>query len=369
MKRRSKPLSMSNDIHSKMILSQESMISLFEKKSKKTLLKKVSSEELNNVFDDFISNIFYNDNLAWLNGFSDKFRKIFKKNTNLKEAYMQFMSAYMQSLTAAINSQPSKIDSVELERFYEKIDDVTTALIYQKDIARDKAFGEEAEHLNRLATLGRLSAIVAHEIRNPLSGIALSASLLKKKLKEDWKYIDSIENILEGIEKIESVILRLLDFSKPKETRRRKVSILDPMREALFFIRSRAKKESIVIYEDYSESLPFSFTDPDQITQVLINLLLNAIQAIGSDGTISISISVDPRSSIILKIADTGSGIKEEDIPRIFDPFFTTKTDGTGLGLTISKNILIQNEIGISVDSMPGKGTTFTLKIKAHHEI
>jgi two-component system NtrC family sensor kinase len=111
------------------------------------------------------------------------------------------------------------------------------------------------------------------------------------------------------------------------------------------------------------------YVDPDQVTQVFINLLLNAIQSMEIGGKISIKIYLDPEYFITIKITDTGGGIKEADIHNIFEPFFTTKTDGTGLGLTISKNILMQNDIDISVESQLGAGTTFTLAAKVHHEI
>jgi PAS domain S-box-containing protein len=245
---------------------------------------------------------------------------------------------------------------------------VKSALVYKKDMTRHKMMEEEILHLERLAVLGRLSAIVAHEIRNPLSGIGLSASLLKKKLKEDWRSHDSLNNILDGIGKIESVILRLLDFSKPKKMLKRKVNIVDTIKEALFFVRPKALKRSLEIIEDYPDSVPNVLVDPDQITQVFINLLLNAIQSIKETGVIVIKVSVSKRK-VIIKLTDTGEGIKKDDLVHIFEPFFTTRPEGTGLGLAISKNILMQNDIDISVESKAGAGTAFTLMIKAHYEI
>ncbi|MFC1855801.1 nitrogen regulation protein NR(II) [Thermodesulfobacteriota bacterium] len=246
---------------------------------------------------------------------------------------------------------------------------VISALVYKKDMSSRKELEERVEHLDRLATIGRLSTVIAHEIRNPLSGIGLSASLLKKKLEKNWKYFDSLDNILDGIDRIETVILKLLDFSKPKKTKRVRANILDPITEALFFIKSRAIKSSIKIVEDYQPSLPYVLIDPDQITQVIINLLLNAIHAIKKDGEIKIEAFISDNHDVLLNIIDSGIGIKKELLPHIYEPFFTTKADGTGLGLAISKNILMQNDVDISVQSEPRTGTTFTLSMRAYNEI
>ncbi len=148
-----------------------------------------------------------------------------------------------------------------------------------------------------------------------------------------------------------------------------KVSILEPLREALFFIKPRALKQFIWIIEDYPRNLPSVLIDPGQLTQVFINLLLNALQSIKDSGEVKIVVFLTPDNCVVVKIYDTGQGIKREDLAHIFDPFFTTKADGTGLGLTITKNILMQNKISISIDSAVGVGTTVTLKMKAHYEI
>ena len=162
--------------------------------------------------------------------------------------------------------------------------------------------------------------------------------------------------------------MRLLDFSKPKKMSKRKVNIVDTLKEALFFIRPRALKRSVDIIEDYPDSLPKVIVDPDQMTQVFINLLLNGIQSIKDTGEIAVKVSAT-KQNVIIKITDTGEGIKKQDIPHIFEPFFTTKDEGTGLGLAISKNILMQNGVIISVKSKIGVGTTFTLKVGAHYEV
>ena len=504
MKKKIDDRMLGNALCSSMKAHQKDVLASFRKKSDGALKKRVSDEKLAELFDDFINNIFLWQGPYWLEQFSDKFRKIYLKDTGILQMYMLFTNTLFHSLTSIIRTNSSKIDKKELDVLYTKVNDinnafiehnnlqisssaeqqekttqaaknevsnrdlkqifdaitdplfvvdsdmkllrvnnfllerlgvksskdvlgkkantikyegnflcqkvdfeevfsegqvkvahihldagekyyiqytypmlgagddkekVTAAFVYRKDLSAHKNMEEELQHLDRLATLGRLSSIVAHEIRNPLSGIGLSASLLRKKLSKDWQYIDSLDNILEGIDRIESVVLRLLDFSKPRKTEKRRVNVFDTLKEALFFIRPRANKRSIHIIEDYSESLPSVFVDPDQLTQVFINLFLNALQSIKDEGAIKIEITLEPDNSVIIKISDTGEGIKKDALPHIFEPFFTTKNDGTGLGLTISKNILMQNDIDISVESKVKKGTTFTLKVGAYNEI
>lgn len=232
---------------------------------------------------------------------------------------------------------------------------------YMRDITEQKRQEQEEERLGRLAALGELSAVIAHEIRNPLSGVGISAQALSRELHPGDFHESNLKNILKGIRKVDDVIKGLLDFANPKEPLLAPTSVNRVIEDALFFSAPQAHEGQIVIEKHLARHLPPVLLDPEQIKRVFINIILNALQAMRPGGILRIRTAKKPPEQVVVRIADTGTGIPPAHLKRIFDPFFTTKSQGAGLGLSISRTILEKHHASITCESQEGKGTTFTI--------
>ena len=232
---------------------------------------------------------------------------------------------------------------------------------YLRDVTEQKHLEHENERMSRLAALGELSAVIAHEIRNPLSGVGISAQALSRALHPGDFHESNLKNILKGIRKVDDVIKGLLDFANPKEPVLTPVSVNNVLEEALFFSAPQAQESQITIEKNLGKTLPLVLLDQEQIKRVFINIILNALQAMQPGGVLRLRTARRPGGRVIVRLTDTGAGIAPAILHRIFDPFFTTKSQGAGLGLSISRSILEKHHATISCDSQEGKGTTFTL--------
>jgi two-component system NtrC family sensor kinase len=160
------------------------------------------------------------------------------------------------------------------------------------------------------------------------------------------------------------IVKRLLDFARQTRPQKRLASINALIDNIILLVRNQTSFRNILIEKDLSADIPDILVDPDQIQQVFVNIILNAAEAMTKGGSLKIrSARSADRESIVITFADTGPGISEEVRERIFDPFYTTKEHGTGLGLSISYGIVEQHGGTISVDSNPGKGSTFTISL------
>ncbi len=225
----------------------------------------------------------------------------------------------------------------------------------------------------KLSSLGQMAASVAHEVNNPLSGVLVYTRLLSKKINNNTF---SEQEALEYLSKMDSEISRssriiknLLDFSRQFEPSIRTVDVNEVIEKALSLVRHQAEINNIEILEFRDSSLPSVMADFDQLRQVLINLILNAIQSMPDGGTLTLRTSRDD-DQIRLDIIDTGCGISEENMGKLFTPFFTTKErgEGVGLGLAVIQGIIQRHKGKISVESELGKGTTFTIHLGVHNE-
>jgi two-component system, NtrC family, sensor kinase len=232
---------------------------------------------------------------------------------------------------------------------------------YMRDVTEQKYLERENERMSRLAALGELSAVIAHEIRNPLSGVGISAQALSRALHPGDFHESNLKNILQGIRKVDDVIKGLLDFATPKEPVLTPVSVNKVLEEALFFSAPQAQEAHITIEKSLGKTLPLVLLDSEQIKRVFINIILNALQAMPPGGVLRIRTARSACGQVMVRIADTGTGIPPAILKRIFDPFFTTKSQGAGLGLSISRTILEKHHATIACDSQEGVGTTFTL--------
>lgn len=216
----------------------------------------------------------------------------------------------------------------------------------------------------KLASTGILAAGVAHEIGNPLSAIRGYVELLKRGYAQDSKKAgEFLSNIQHEVERIDAIIRTLLEYSRPKTRDTREVNPNDVVADVSGIVKTQGILKGVRLVLELSEETPTIMTDPNQLAQVLINLILNSKDAIGSEGTITIATRRTPEGGAEIQVRDTGCGIPKEHIHKIFDPFFTTKEPGkgTGLGLAVSLRIVKESSGTITVESEEGKGTVFKI--------
>ncbi len=221
----------------------------------------------------------------------------------------------------------------------------------------------------RLAALGQLAAGVAHEINNPLTGVLTFAYLLRDKENVDKQDREDLDVIINETTRAGEIVARLLDFARERPSAKEPLSINDVIRQTVRLIRNQKKVEQITIEEHLKEDLPKVKGDKNQLEQVLLNLSLNACEAMPDGGTLTIRTSAQD-GNVLVKVTDTGHGIKKEHLDRVFEPFFSTKPvgKGTGLGLSVSYGIVQQHGGSLEVDSVEGEGTTFTIVLPSGRE-
>jgi signal transduction histidine kinase len=215
----------------------------------------------------------------------------------------------------------------------------------------------------KLASIGLLSAGVAHEINTPLTGISSYVQMLQKK-STDVHFAQVLAKIEAQTDRVSRIIKNLLNFSRnPSDLAFHRVSLLDTLQEILSLIDYKLKTMNIVLELALAPVKPI-WAQGERLQQVFINIILNALDALPGGGTLRIEL-FETETEAVIRITDNGTGIKEQHLPHIFDPFFTTKGvgKGTGLGLSISYAIIKEHEGRIGVDSVIGRGTSFTISL------
>ena len=225
---------------------------------------------------------------------------------------------------------------------------------------------EQMKRADRLASIGEMAAGIAHEIKNPLAGIAGVIQVLRKNLTEEDPNRAVLEEVLSQVERMDKAVRNLLSFARPPEPKMTLVDINELIGKLLDFLAPQFAKNGIVAERKLAAGLPWLTLDPDLLQQALINIALNALQAMPDGGkfiveTRAIKPSGETAGSVDIVFSDTGKGISMENLSRIFNPFFTTRQQGTGLGLSITQRIVEQHNGEINVLSAPGKGATFTI--------
>ena len=222
-----------------------------------------------------------------------------------------------------------------------------------------------------LAAVGELAAEVAHEINNPLGGLGNFASMLENEPENTQQTKKYAALILEGLKRVEIIVKRLLTFSRPYSLQMSDKNINSIINNSIKFIEYRIEPCHITIKKDLNETIPYVYIDADNISQVLINIMVNALESMPDGGTLTIKTDTckEHDNCVTVCIADTGCGIREELKDKIFEPFFTTKNKegekGLGMGLAISKRIIEDHHGKINVESNIGKGTTFRICLPA----
>lgn len=218
----------------------------------------------------------------------------------------------------------------------------------------------------KLASLGKLAAGIAHEINNPLGGILIYSHLLLEDIDKKNPHYENLKKIVKETSRCKDIVKGLLEFARPKEPEMSPVNINEVVDSSLAIMERQVLFQNIAIKKSYAPDLPKIVGDGAQLQQVFMNIILNAAEAMNGNGSLTICTFLNKDGSFIdVSIADTGHGIKDEDKQRIFEPFFTTKEvgRGTGLGLSISYSIVQKHQGTIEVKSEVGKGSTFTVKL------
>lgn len=216
----------------------------------------------------------------------------------------------------------------------------------------------------KLASLGKMAAGVAHEINNPLTSISINAHLLLEDRGPDDADRDALTLIAEETARCAQIVKGLLEFSRQTPTEATDADINDIVERTIQLLEKQASVRNVKIVKDLNKSLPLIVIDKNKMQQVVSNLVINACEAMPDGGTLTIvtAPSADQRQ-IVIRVADTGVGIPKSNMDQLFDPFFTTKSHGTGLGLAVSYGIVHQRGGTIDVESEVGKGSIFTVKL------
>jgi len=270
----------------------------------------------------------------------------------LKSMFNDFLerSSQLESAYASLQEEIKKVN-LELERKNAEL---------RSSLARREALEREVQQAKTMAALGEMSATVAHEIRNPLGAMGMWAGLLERDMDPEDPKRKTLGKITDGLSKLNKIVTNLLVYTRPMTAEFRTVRLDALLEEIVDFTEveiGRLGREIAVEKKFECQEGIYVKADPEKINQAVINLCLNAVQAMEDGGLLCVRLSTDGEYAQF-SIVDTGCGIGTENITKIFDPFFTTKEDGTGLGLAIVKKIIESHMGTIEIASERGVGTS-----------
>ena len=229
-----------------------------------------------------------------------------------------------------------------------------------KDVTQMNALEDQLKRADKLSALGVLAAGIAHEIRNPLTGMKMIVQLLESEFEADDSRREPLGIIQREIDRLEAIIGNLLDFARPSKPKAIDVMPEKVLEDCFLLVKNQLNKQGISFVKNVSVNCPMITGDPDQLKQVFINIMTNAIHALSPGGTLSVIIETR-EEFVAIAFEDNGTGIPHERLTDIFNPFMTTKEDGTGLGLSMAQRIVEEHGGRIEVQSVFGEGSTFTV--------
>ncbi len=236
------------------------------------------------------------------------------------------------------------------------------------DVTEKKRMDDYLVRVEKFAALGHVASVIAHEIRNPLSGIATTVQNLEMEYEEDSPQKKDLQSIIAEVDRLEKMLREILDLAKPLQLQMEDIDVMDLLSSTIALLNKEAVKRKITIRKDFDRRAVSINADPQRLRQVFLNLTLNAIDAIGEQGEIVISATTvqnhpDQNKRIVINFKDNGVGIPVNHLNKIFDPFFTTKKVGTGLGLAVSHRIVQDHNGMIEVESNEKRGTNFRITL------
>jgi signal transduction histidine kinase len=252
----------------------------------------------------------------------------------------------------------------------------TGAVLFFKDLTQVEQLEERERLRDRLASLGEMAAGIAHELKNPLAGIEVMAGLLRRQVADSADAQSLLADIISEAKLANAIVVEMLEFVRPVRLQVEQTDIADVLNQAVTLAESKATRGGIDVTIDVEAGLPMIDGDHHQLSQVFINLVANAFEALEGKGHIRIgavtgAIEPDPAfgsdaaptPTVVVEVADDGPGVPEDLNDRIFNPFFTTKAEGTGLGLAIVRKIVDAHDGRIDVSSSPDTGTLFRVTL------
>jgi PAS domain S-box-containing protein len=249
-------------------------------------------------------------------------------------------------------------------------------IISFRDLTNLYHYRLQIERIDRLTTLGEVSAGIAHEIRNPLAGIKTSAQVLEESFSPGDHRSQLVARIVKEIDRSNELLKKFFNFAKPGKPKQDFVSLVTLIEGIFLLLSSKMRKKEITFEKIIETEIPDVYVDEHQIEQVLINLFLNAFDAMEKGGSLVAKLRLltsqdeklleNSSNVVLLELEDTGCGIENENLEKIFNPFFTTKSDGVGLGLSISSRLIEENGGQILVESEPDQGTIFKIYFPAN---
>ncbi|TCO77437.1 sensor histidine kinase [Marinisporobacter balticus] len=308
---------------------------------------------------------------------------IIEKEIQSQENNLEIIKVLLRQIMSTVHTEET-INRVE--NFQSKEEgknvylDITTSLMKNikgenigvicnfNDISNRKRIEDKIDRIDRLASLGQLTAGLAHEIRNPLSGMKMSCQVLKNRLSKylnetDEKLFDA--NIHE-VDRLNSLITDLLNFAKPHLPKFQVVNIYEILEHALQFSNKIISEKKISVLKEEKSNYALAYFDKGQLAQIFLNIIGNAIKAMSQEGILEITVSKEDaikKQYMLMVFEDNGCGIDKENIPKIFDPFYTTYESGTGLGLSVVHKLITANHGEIEVESQVAVGTKIKLYI------
>jgi two-component system, NtrC family, sensor kinase len=271
--------------------------------------------------------------------------------------------ASKQLANGDLNVRAKKASNDEIGELADTFNSMATALQDRdnkiKEFTKKKIMESE-----RLALIGQLSANVAHDLNNPLQGIVTYSYLLLEDGSIGQEARESLQKVIIQANRCRDIIRGLLDFSRQKKPDKTLCNVNSLLQGCISLVEKQAQFQNIRVSISLDEKLPLVILDPSQVERVFLNLIINAAEAMDGKGELQLSTKINlENNSVEIRVQDTGQGISEENLEKIFDPFFTTKETGhgVGLGLAISFGIVKEHNGNISVESVLGEGTTFTV--------
>ncbi|AJQ25813.1 two-component system sensor histidine kinase AtoS [Pelosinus fermentans] len=299
-----------------------------------------------------------------------RYKEIFREND-------QFHSLLLDTLVSGTNHIGIEINypvkekyiyiSISTSILIDSHNKTIGAVVVFKDLTQQHSLQEQVYRAERLAALGELMASIAHEIRNPLTAIKGFVQYLQN-VDSDEERQEYMPIIIKEVDRVNRVIEQLLYFARPYKTHYIWVNINELIESTLVLVQNKTTRHKVEFRLFLADSLPQVEADAEQIRQVLLNLLINAMQAITDKGSVIIDTWQPDPSFVCVRITDTGNGIREENRKKIFDPFFTTKSAGTGLGLAVVQRIISAHYGQVEIESQVNEWTAVTLKLPVVHQ-
>jgi len=279
---------------------------------------------------------------------------------------MRFIQIVLFNLVGYLTGLKAQGEKEEKRRYQQAAEQLRKTLEQVKaQSAQISDMEQQLRAADRLAIVGELTASLAHEVRNPLGAIRGAVEIIRDAVPAEVKKLEFFDILIQETERLNRVVETYLSFSQKKSQQLSSYNLVETIRNILLMIGAQTRKSQIRLKSNLPAEDIILRGNPNQLWQVVMNVLLNAIQAMPDGGEIEVDIRRQeaPAARVYLTITDQGRGISKEEIDKIFNTFYTTKSQGTGLGLAIVKRITDENKWDISVESKPGVGTRFRVAI------